>query len=172
MVLLYMKQKYVSKQEKILVKNEQGKDMYLISGRWGRVGDKISLYAIDGTLLVEFKQTVLSLFPKFDIYIQDKKIGSIVKHRTLKTVYFKVTPLNWIVTGDFYNHHYFVRYENQLVMELDKTYTSIGDYYRLSISEAQYATICLCIALIVDNLTLTRLPKPALKKVSRALQTF
>lgn len=172
MVLLYMKQKYVSKQEKILVKNEQGKDMYLISGRWGRVGDKISLYAIDGTLLVEFKQTVLSLFPKFDIYIQDKKIGSIVKHRTLKTVYFKVTPLNWIVTGDFYNHHYFVRCENQLVMELDKTYTSIGDYYRLSISEAQYAPICLCIALIVDNLTLTRLPKPALKKVSRALQTF
>lgn len=172
MVLLYMKQKYVSKQEKILVKNEQGKDMYLISGRWGRVGDKISLYAIDGTLLVEFKQTVLSLFPKFDIYIQDKKIGSIVKHRTLKTVYFKVTPLNWIVTGDFYNHHYFVRCENQLVMELDKTYISIGDYYRLSISEAQYAPICLCIALIVDNLTLTRLPKPALKKVSRALQTF
>lgn len=172
MVLLYMKQEYVSKQEKILVKNEQGKDVYLVSGKWGRIGDSISLYAMDGTLLVEFKQTVLSLFPKFDIYVQNKKIGSIAKHRTLKMVYFKITPLNWVVTGDFYNHHYFVRCEDQLIMELDKAYTSFGDYYRLSVPEAQHAPICLCIALIVDNLTLTRLPKPTPRKVSRALQSF
>lgn len=170
MVLLYMKQEYVSRQEKILVKNESGKDLYLITGKWGRVGDKFSLYSIDGTLLVEVKQTVLSLLPKFDIYIQGKKVGSISKHRNLKKVYFKVAPLNWVVTGDFYNHNYTTHCKGQLIMELSKTYTSLGDYYTLFISEAQHAPLCLCIALIVDNLTLTRLPEMQQKKTNRTIQ--
>ena len=170
MVLLYMKQEYVSRQEKILVKNELGKDLYLISGKWGRIGDKLSLYSIDGDLLVEVKQTVLSLFPKFDIYTQGKKIGSITKHRGLKDVYFKVTPLNWIVTGDFYNHNYTVNCKGKLIMEMTKAYTSFGDYYALHVPESQHAPLCLCIALIVDNLTLTRLPRTAKKRVNRAIQ--
>lgn len=170
MVLLYMRQEYVSSHEKILVKNEQGKDIYLISGKWGRVGDKLSLYSIDGTLLVEVKQTVLSLFPKFDIYIQGKKAGSITKHRNLRNVYFKVTPLDWIVTGDFYNHDYTVRCKGQLIMQMNKAYTSFGDYYTLLIPEAQNAPICLCLALIVDNLTLIRLPNTARKSLIRAIQ--
>lgn len=170
MVLLYMKQEYVSKHEKILVKNEFGKDLYLISGKWGRVGDRLSLYSIDGTLLVEVKQTVLSLLPKFDIYVKGKKVGSITKHRSLKNVYFKVTPLNWVVTGDFYNHNYSIHCKGQLIMEMTKAYTSFGDYYTLSIPEAQHAPICLCIALIVDTLTLTRLPEMAKKRAIRAYQ--
>lgn len=165
-----MKQEYVSKQEKILVKNELGKDLYLISGKWGRVGDRVSLYSIDGTLLVELKQTVLSLLPKFDIYAKGEKVGSITKHRSLKSVYFKVAPLDWIVTGDFYNHNYSVHCKSQLIMEMNKAYTSFGDYYTLFIPEERYAPICLCIALIVDNLTLTRLPMMEKKRVPRTIQ--
>ena len=170
MVVLYMKQEYVSKQEKILVKDEYGKDLYLITGKWGRVGDRISLYSMDGSLLIEVKQTVLSLLPKFDIYIQGKKYGSITKHRNLAGLYFKVTPLNWLVTGDFYNHYYTAYCKEQLIMELNKAYTSAGDYYMLFVPEIQHAPLCLCIALIVDNLTLTRLPELKNKKASRAIQ--
>ncbi|WP_035051519.1 LURP-one-related/scramblase family protein [Carnobacterium pleistocenium] len=170
MVLLYMKQDYVSKHEKILVKNELGKDLYLISGKWGRVGDTLSLYSIDGTMLVKVKQTVLSLLPKFDIYIQGKRAGSITKHRNLKNVYFKVAPLDWMVTGDFYNHAYTVRCKGQLIMEMNKSYTSFGDYYTLLIPEAQHAPICICLALIVDDLTLTRLPDVARKRFIRAIR--
>lgn len=161
MVHLYMKQAYVSIQNRIIVKDEKGKDIFLIIGKWGRIGDGLSLYAMDGTLLVEVKQTVLSLFPKFDVYVAGKKIASITKHPGIKGPYFKVSRLNWLVTGDFYNHHYRVHHPTRPVMTMEKAYLAFGDFYALSVNQSQDVPICLSIAVIVDHLTLTRLPAAA-----------
>lgn len=172
MVHLYMKQQFVSIHERLLVKDEKGKDVFLIIGKWGRVGDAISLYKMDGSLLVEFKQTVLSLFPKFDIYVRGKKIGSISKHHGLKGPYFKVSHLNWIVTGDFNNHSYRIQHPTRTVMEMEKAYLPSGDFYALSIHQPQDAPICLCIAVIVDHLALTKLPQNQKSRIGIAYQAI
>ncbi|WP_192988425.1 LURP-one-related/scramblase family protein [Carnobacterium mobile] len=164
MVHLYMKQAYVSLQNRIIVKDEAGKDIFLIIGKWGRIGDGLSLYAMDGTLLVEVKQTVLSVFPKFNIYVAGDKVASISKQPGIKGPYFKVNQLNWIVKGDFYNHHYTVQHRLQTIMQMEKAYLPFGDFYALSITHSQDIPICLCIAVIVDHLTLTRLPAKAKRK--------
>ncbi|CRH22351.1 hypothetical protein BN1423_310009 [Carnobacterium maltaromaticum] len=73
MIHIYMKEQYVARKERIIIKDEAGKDIYLITGKWGNVGDGLYLYKIDGTLVAEVKQTKLSLMPKFDIYLSGKK---------------------------------------------------------------------------------------------------
>ena len=104
MIHLYMKQDYLSIKHNISVTDEIGKDRYLIVGKWGRVGDGFSLYDMNGDLIIEVKQTLLSLFPKFDLIVAGSKIASIKKYRGIKGPYFKVSQLKWVVRGDFENN--------------------------------------------------------------------
>ena len=158
MIHLYMKQDYLSVKHNIIVTDEIGKDRYLIVGKWGRVGDGFSLYDMNGDLIIEVKQTLLSLFPKFDLIVAGSKIASIKKYRGIKGPYFKVSQLKWVVRGDFENNRYRIRNGRETIMEMEKAYLSSGDFYALSINQQMNIPICLCIAVIVDNLTLTRTP--------------
>lgn len=159
MIHLYMKQQFVSMQERIIIKDESGKDCYLLIGKWGNVGDGLYLYKIDGTLVAEAKQTLLSILPKFDLYLADQNVGSLSKHYGSKMPFFKVSKLHWLVTGDFYNHHYQIKKGHQLIMTMEKSYLPTGDFYALSIEDPKDAAICLCIAVILDHLLLNRLPQ-------------
>lgn len=151
MVRLYMKEEFVSKQEKIIVKNHAGEDIFLAVGTWGRVGDSISLYAMNGSLLVKVKQVTLSLMPRFDLYVRDEKIGTITKHVAFSKTYFKISKLNWIISGDFEHARYQVRQHAKTIMEMEKNCFARGDFYTLTIPEPHHAPICVVVALIVDH---------------------
>ena len=151
MIRLYMKEEFVSKKERVIVKNKMGEDIFLIVGKWGRKGDALSLYAMNGSLLVEIKQVTLSLLPKFDLYIHQKKIGTITKHMGIRKPYFKVSGLNWTVTGDFISHVYAIKKFHQPIMKMEKVSLSFGDFYMLEITEPHHAPVCAAISLIVDH---------------------
>lgn len=151
MIRLYMKEEFVAKKERVIVKNESGEDVFLIVGKWGRIGDSLSLYAMNGSLLVEVKQVSLSLLPKFDLYVHQKKIGTITKHMGIRQPYFKVSGLNWTVSGDFISHVYSIKKFHQTIMEMEKASLSFGDFYMLEVTEPHYAPICAAISLIVDH---------------------
>ena len=170
MIHLYMKQDYVSIKNRIIVTDETGNDVYLIIGKWGRVGDGLSLYAMDGTLLVEVKQTFLSIFPKFDLYLSGNKVASITKYYHFKGPYFKVSHLKWTIKGDFNHHHYWVQQGMKTIMEMEKTYSASSDFYSLSIDQQKNAPICSCIAVIVDHLTLTRMPTKSKRQKNHSIQ--
>ena len=151
MVRLYMREEFVSKQDKVIVKNHAGEDVFLAVGTWGRVGDSISLYAMNGSLLVKVKQVTLSLLPKFDLYVRGEKIGTITKHVAFSKTYFKIHKLNWIVSGDFERGHYFIRRGTTTIMEMEKSCFARGDFYALNVHEPHQAPLCVVIALIVDH---------------------
>lgn len=151
MVRLYMKEEFISKQEKVIVKNQAGEDIFLAVGTWGRVGDTISLYAMNGSLLVKVKQVTLSVMPKFDLYVRDEKIATITKHAAFSKIYFKISKLNWIVSGDFERAHYQIRHHSKIIMEMEKNCFARGDFYALNIPEPHHAPICVVVALIVDH---------------------
>lgn len=154
MVRLFIKEEYISMQNRMIVKNESGQDTYLIVGKWGRAKDSLSIYTLDGRRLAEAKQKKLSVFPTFDLLVEDTKIASIKKRpglRGIKDPYFTVSKLNWLVTGDFIEQHYTVRHNTQTVMKLDKNYSFIGDFYALQIEEEGLAPICCLLAVVVDH---------------------
>ncbi|SEL19567.1 Uncharacterized protein YxjI [Carnobacterium iners] len=170
MIHLHIKQDYVSTKNSLIVSDEKGKECYLIVGKWGRVGDGFSLFGIDGDLIIEVKQTTLSLFPKFNLIIAGKKIATIKKYRGLKGPYFKVSPLAWSVKGDFNTNHYRVKKGKKTIMEMEKTYLSFGDSYTLSIEQQKNVPICLCLAVIVDHLSVTREPAKVKRLKKQAIQ--
>lgn len=156
MVRLFIKEEYMSMQDRMIVKTESGQDIYLIVGKWGRKGDALSLYTMDGERLVEARQRKLSLFPKFDLFVDGQKRATIKKHpglRGIKQPYFTISKLHWLITGDFLEQKYSIRRYTQLIMKLEKNYSFIGDFYSLNIYKEEVAPICCVLAVIVDHLS-------------------
>lgn len=154
MVRLFIKEEYMSIQNRMLVKNEEGKDTYLIVGKWGRAGDSLSLYSMSGDRLVEAKQKKLSVFPKFDLLINGEKVCSVKKHPGLfgiKDPYFTVSKLHWLITGDFIAQRYTVRHHAKVIMELEKNCSFVGNLFSLNISNEEVAPLCCILAVIVDH---------------------
>ena len=156
MVRLFMKQEFVSVQNRIIVKNESGDDIYLIVGKWGRLGDTLSLYDMSGNLLVEAKQTLLSVFPTFDLYIKGKKIGTLVKRPGIRQPYYRIKKLDWRVTGNFLAQQYTIREKTKTIMEFTKTSSYTEDFYSLKISEKRDAPLCCVLAVIIDHYSFNR----------------
>ncbi|WP_034552361.1 LURP-one-related/scramblase family protein [Carnobacterium funditum] len=170
MIHLYMKQDYVSIKNRIIVTDGTGKDVYLIVGKWGRIGDGLSLYAMDGNLLVEVKQTILSVFPKFDLFVAGNKVATITKYQGINGPYFKVSHLKWVIKGDFDNNHYWIKRGQETIMEMEKAYLPYGDFYSLAINQQKNVPVCSCIAVIVDHLTLTRMPVKTKRLKEQSIQ--
>lgn len=156
MVRLFMKQEFVSMQDRIIVKNEKGNDAYLIVGKWGRVGDSLSLYNMSGDLLVEAKQTLLSVYPTFDLLVKGKKIGTLIKRPGIKRPYYRIKKLGWMITGDFLAQKYTIREKMHTVMKFEKTSSFTGDFYSLSITEKRDAPLCCVLAVIIDHYSFDR----------------
>ena len=55
-----------------VIRNYQGRSLYLLVGKWGMLHDVLSLYSISGELLAEVKQLSFGIVPKFALY-QDRK---------------------------------------------------------------------------------------------------
>lgn len=154
MVRLYINDAYMSMQNRMIVKTPSGKDKYLIVGKWGRARDALSLYAMNGERLVEARQTVLSIFPKFDFYVDDQKLGTVKKipgFQGLKQPYYLVSHLNWLVSGNFVERQYIVSHHKEVIMRVEKHYSFQGDFYVLEIEKEEYAPICCVLAVIIDH---------------------
>ncbi|WP_208560311.1 LURP-one-related/scramblase family protein [Marinilactibacillus kalidii] len=154
MVRLFINHAYMTMQNRMIVKSASGQNTYLIVGKWGRARDSLSLYAMNGDRLVEAKQTLLSLFPKFEFYIDDEKKASVKKIpgiQGLKKPYYIVSRLNWMVTGDFIEQKYVVRGPSGVIMRMEKNHSYQGDFYALTIEEDAYAPLCCLLAVIIDH---------------------
>lgn len=154
MTRLFIHKEYASLQDKMIVKNEQGQEVYLIVGKWGRLGDKLTIYTLDGRRLVEAKQVVLSLFPKFQLYQDGKKIGSLKKRPGLKGIkkpFFTVTRLNWTITGDYDKQIFTVRRFGRRILTIQKTMSYSGEQYMLTFQNERLAPVACVVAPLLDH---------------------
>lgn len=154
MTRLFIHKDYLSMQDRMIVKNEQGQEVYLLVGKWGRLGDKLTIYTIDGRRLVEAKQVLLSVFPKFRLYQDGKKIGSLKKRPGLsgiKKPYFTLTRLNWLISGDFDSQTFTVRRFGKKILTVQKATSYTGEQYVLTFQNDRLAPVACVVAPLLDH---------------------
>ncbi|CAM3257698.1 LURP-one-related/scramblase family protein [Lactiplantibacillus plajomi] len=134
-----------------VVRDAHNQSHYLLVGRWGRRQDALSLYAIQGELLAEVRQTSLGLLPKFDLYYNRQNVGSISKTLGFWHEMIYVRKLRWIIMGSLTAEAYRVYHGTDLVMTMRPVVTTNGEAFELAISDQATEPICLCIAAVLDH---------------------
>lgn len=154
MAHLFIHKEYTSLQDRMIVKDEQGQEVYLIVGKWGRLGDKLTIYTLDGKRLAEAKQVILSIYPKFRLYYEGEKIGSLKKRPGLlgiKKPYFTVSRLGWMISGDYDKQLFTVRRFGKVILTIQKTMSYSGEQYILTYQKNSLAPIACIVAPLLDH---------------------
>ncbi len=146
----FIQEKQLSQVTRTVVKNQAGKSLFLMVGRWGTKGDALSLYAMNGDLVASIKQVSLTFGTRFELYKGFEKVGTMQKIFNWPGDFYYVRHLHWSVQGDIYNHRYKIQHFNQPIMTMDKATLFFGDYYVLDVTHDEDAPICICIAAVLD----------------------
>lgn len=161
MVRLFVKKELMSKQDRLIVSDSTGQEIFLIVGRWGRLADKISVFSIDGKRLLDIRQVTLSIFPKFHFYVDAEKIGSLKKRpgfRGLKNTFFTFSGLNWVITGDFDKKHFTVRHFDKNIGSIVKYVSYMGEFYIVDFNREEDMPIACGVAVLLDHYAQSKKP--------------
>ena len=132
------------------VYDEMGNTIYTVEGKlaWGHC-----LHILDnmGEHIGTVKERVLTLMPKFELYIRDQYVGSIQKAFTFFRPRFDIDCNGWQVDGDFMEWDYTVREAcGSVVATISKELFRWTDTYVIDVANPADALCALMLVLAID----------------------
>jgi len=147
---LYMKQKVFSIKDRFYIKDEFENDRYYVEGEFFTIGKKLHLYDLNGNELAFIQEKVLTILPRFYVYMNGRDVAEIVKEFTFFKPKYSINGLGWNVDGDFWSHDYSVTSQGSNVAEVHKAWFSWGDSYEIDISNSEDEVLTLAVVLAID----------------------
>ncbi len=147
---LIFKQRIFSWFDSYDIYDEYGNTVFTVEGKmsWGK---KLHISDASGTHIATLKQKVFSFMPTFEIYLGDRRVGTIRKEFTFFTPSFAIDCNGWRVDGNIFEWDYEIKDRNNAVVAtLEKKIMNWSDTYVLDIAEAYDAVTVLMVALAID----------------------
>jgi uncharacterized protein YxjI len=148
-----IKQKIWALGDDFSIKDETGKDVYVVDGKGFSFGDKLSFQDMNGNELAYLEQKVFSFKKTYEIKRKGELFAEVVKDFSFFKDKFTVDipgPNNYEVTGDFWHHEYkFARKERE-VAHVSKEYFKWSDTYGINIVEGEDDITILATVVVID----------------------
>lgn len=129
--------------------DENQQTLFVVRGRpaWGH---KLEIYDARQQYLGMVKEEVLTLLPRFDLYVGDACIGQIKKEFTLFRPRYTLDCNGWQVEGDWFEWEYEVLEGDRTVMRASKELLHWTDTYAIEVERPQDVLLSLMIVLAID----------------------
>ena len=150
MKLLFKQRGAFSWLESFDVYDEQGETVYVVEGQ-SRWKPCLNIYdkAGDGVGMIQGK--VLTLFPRFKIYMERKYVGCIRRELAILENSYTVDFKNWYVEGSFMGWEYYIYNERQEVVGvITKKVLNWTDTYVIDVNDSRDGLAALMLVLAID----------------------
>ncbi|WP_283583028.1 LURP-one-related/scramblase family protein [Limosilactobacillus difficilis] len=110
--------------------DQDGQQIYLLTGKWGFRHDALSLYTMSGDLLAEVRQLSLGITPKFALYQNHQRVGTVGKSLGFLKEIVYIQGISWLIVGNGINNHYRFLQGSRLIATLapvDKTGLNVAE---------------------------------------------
>lgn len=147
---LLFRQRFFSWFDSYDIYDEAGETVFTVEGKlsWGH---RLEIYDRAGTHLGTVKEEVLTLLPRFALYMGNNYVGQIKKNFTLFRPSFTLDHNGWQVEGDLFSWDYTVlNPAGNLVMQASKQLFHWTDTYVIDVMNPADALTCLMIVLAID----------------------
>lgn len=147
---LLFKQRVFSWFDSYDIYGEDGETLFTVQGRlaWGHC---LEIFDPQGNHVGTVKEEVLTLMPRFALYVGEEYIGQIRKEFTFFKPAFHLDCNGWEVQGDWLEWEYDVTDPSGgHVMHAGKELFHWADTYVLDIARQEDALLCLMIVLAID----------------------
>jgi uncharacterized protein YxjI len=150
-----LKQKIFSFADRFHIKNEAGRDMFLVEGAVFSFGHQLTFYDMAGNELAFIRQKLLSWGPTYEIYrggelvaVVKKELFSFFRH------VFHVDvpgPDDLIAEGDFWDLEFTFTRGETTVAQVSRQWFSWADTYGLDIAEGEDDVLILASTIVIDT---------------------
>ncbi|HEU4629896.1 MAG TPA: LURP-one-related family protein [Gemmatimonadaceae bacterium] len=149
-----MRQKLLALGDDFHIRDEAGRDAYVVDGKVFSFGSKLSVRDMRGTELAFIKQKLLSWGPTYEIY-RDQRLAAVVKKQLFALFHHRFTvdvpgPDDLEAEGDFTDHEYEFRRGGQVVATVSKRWFSWTDTYGIDVAPGEDDVLILASAVVVD----------------------
>ena len=132
------------------VYNEAGQTVYTVKGElaWGHC---LRIYDASGRELGTVKERVLTLLPKFEMYLGDRYIGCISKEFSFLKPRFQIDCNGWRIDGDWLEWDYTIFDGNgRPIAAVSKEILNWTDTYVIDVENPGNALCALMLVLAID----------------------
>jgi uncharacterized protein YxjI len=147
---LYIKEKIFTWGDKFTVKDEQGRDKYMVEGEIFSWGKKLHVYNMAGAEVAFIKQEVWSWLPKYYVFCGGRQVAEIRKEFTFLFPKYSIDGLGWEVDGSFWEHEYEITRAGLPIVTISKEWMTWGDTYELNIANPADEIVALAVVLTID----------------------
>lgn len=147
---LLFKQRFFSWFDSYDIYGEQGETLYTVEGKlsWGHC-----LHILDsrGEHIATVQERVLTLLPKFELYVGETCLGAIQKEFTFLRPRFHMDFKGWQVEGNFMEWDYtIVDREGRTAAAVSKELFHWTDTYVIDVADPRDALCALMVVLAID----------------------
>lgn len=134
-----------------VIHDQYGRQCYLLTGKWGLRHDALSLYTMSGELLAEVRQLSLGLMPKFALYQNHQRVGTVGKSLGFFKEIIYIQGICWLIVGNGLNNHYRFLQGRRVVanmLPINKTGLNITE---LSVNDEADEPLAILVATILNH---------------------
>lgn len=150
---LCIKEKVFSWGDKFTVKDEHGRDKYVVEGEVFSWGKKLHVYDMAGREVAFIKQEVWSWLPRYYVFCDDRQVAEIKKEFTFFFSKYSIEGLGWEIDGSFMAHEYQITQSGRQIVSISKEWMTWGDSYELNIANSADEIVALAVVLTIDCVT-------------------
>ena len=147
---LYIKEKVFSWGDQFTVKDDAGRDKYVVQGEVFTWGKKLHVYDMLGKEVAFIKQEVWSFLPRYYVFCGDRKVAEIKKEFTFLFPRYSIDGLGWEIDGSFMAHDYEITKAGRRIVTISKEWMTWGDSYELDIVSPADELVALAVVLTID----------------------
>lgn len=146
---LLFKQRIFSWFDSYDIYDEHKNILYTVQGKLA-LGHRLEIEDHTGRHVGTLQQRVLTVLPKFEIYIGDRMVGEVIKEFTLFKPSFRLSCNDWQVKGDFWEWNYEITSGSSLIAEIQTEFLHWSDTYSIDVKEERNCLLALMIVLAID----------------------
>jgi uncharacterized protein YxjI len=150
-----MRQKLLSWGDDYTIKDDAGRDLYLVDGKAFSLGGQLSFKDMDGRELAYIKQKLFKLSPTYEIH-RSGVLAAVVKQELFALLHHRFTvdvpgPDDLEAKGDFLDHEYVFLRGGREVATVSKRWFALADTYGVEVADGEDDVLILASAVVVDQ---------------------
>lgn len=145
-----IRQRFLSWFDSFDIYDENGDAAFTVQGKlsWGHC-----LHILDrnGSHIATVKERVVTMLPKFELYIHDRYVGMLRKKLTLFSQNYEIDFNGWQVDGDFTGWNYnIVDMSGREVAKIRKELLHLTDTYIIDVERDEDALCAIMLVIAID----------------------
>ena len=150
-----LKQKLLSLGDDYYIRDDQGREVYLVDGKAFSIGAKLSFRDLEGNELAFIRQKLFNLAPTYEIH-RDGRLAAVVKRELFSFLHHRFTvdvpgPDDLEARGDFLDHEYTFTRGDREVATVSKRWLALSDTYGVDVADGEDDVLILASAVVVDQ---------------------